>query len=124
MAPFSSEWCLSIGCIKKEQDTFAEITLRRERWAILFEWLKSQPEKSGTQIRDLFTELDADGSGAVDVKEFLSGLKAKGIPGLTNGRLMSLHGDCDINGDNLITLEEFTDMFAQMALKIRPDTLL
>ena len=70
----------------------------------MFEWLKAKPDKSGSAIRELFTELDKDGSGAVDVKEFLGGLKAKGIPGLTNGRLMSLHADCDINGDNLITL--------------------
>ena len=66
--------------------------------AILFEWLKAKPDKSGSAIRELFTELDKDGSGAVDVKEFLGGLKAKGIPGLTNGRLMSLHADTPSGG--------------------------
>ena len=52
------------------------------RWGVLLRWLKSKPGM-GSLIKGLFAELDADGSGSVDIHEFLGGLQEVGLTGLS-----------------------------------------
>ena len=53
---------------------------------MLLKWLKSNPG-SGSMISELFTDLDLDGSGTVDINEFLEGLQTIGLEGtLYRGR--------------------------------------
>ena len=45
-----------------------------------------------------------------DITELIMGLKKRGLTGLTDLQLSGLHGDCDVNNDGQITLEEFVSM--------------
>ena len=49
-------------------------------------------------------------SPRLDITEFLSGLKKKGLKGLTDSQLTALHGDCDTNQDGQITIAEFVSI--------------
>ena len=82
------------------------------RWSILLRWLKSTPG-SGSMISELFADLDLDGSGTVDIHEFLGGLQKIGLDGMSDNQLKALHGDCDLDGDGQLTLEEFTTAIAE-----------
>ena len=66
----------------------------------------------GSMIKGLFTELDADGSGSVDIHEFLGGLQEAGLTGLSASQLTGLHVDCDRDMDGQLTLDEFTSAIA------------
>ena len=56
-----------------------------------------------------------DGSGDVDIDEFIGGLQGMGLK-LRESQFKSLHHDCDANGDGKVTLQEFTGAI-QAAMK-------
>ena len=68
-----------------------------------------------SKIQVLFKNLDADGSGGVDVKEFLDGLQQLGLVGLTESQLAELFRDLDKNQDGSLTLPEFTTAIAEVS---------
>ena len=50
----------------------------------------------------------------ISLEEFISTknglLSFDGFPTLTEGQLGGLFGDCDVNGDGMLSLEEFTEV--------------
>ena len=67
---------------------------KHERWGVLLGWLKSEPG-IGKRLKALFAELDSDGSGSVDIGEFLGGLQEMGLDILSDSQLTAIHVDCD-----------------------------
>ena len=50
---------------------------RAARWSIVLKWLQDAPGM-GSAIQTMFTNLDVDNSGSVDIGEFIRGLKSLG----------------------------------------------
>ena len=50
---------------------------RAARWSVVLAWLQGTPGM-GSAIQTMFTKLDVDSSGSVDIGEFIHGLKSLG----------------------------------------------
>ena len=75
-------------------------------WDKILGFLKSSTEASKAVV-GLFTDLDKDGSGGVDIDELSSGFADLGVD-LTISEAKAFHMACDKNGDGQMTLTEFT----------------
>ena len=68
----------------------------------------SSKEGMGKAVTKMFRDLDLDGSGDVDIAEFVGGMKKLGLE-LTDAQFSALHHDCDTDGDGSLTLKEFVN---------------
>lgn len=69
--------------------------------------------QKGLSIKDIFVELDSDGSGELDQTELISGLKKLGTFGeISNDDAAAVIEVFDVDGDKKISLTEFVDFFS------------
>ena len=68
----------------------------------------SSKEGMGKAVTKMFRDLDLDGSGDVDIAEFVGGMKKLGLE-LNDAQFSALHQDCDTDGDGNLTLKEFVN---------------
>eukprot|EP00620_Florenciella_sp_RCC1587_P022764 CAMPEP_0182560608 /NCGR_PEP_ID=MMETSP1324-20130603/3218_1 /TAXON_ID=236786 /ORGANISM="Florenciella sp., Strain RCC1587" /LENGTH=116 /DNA_ID=CAMNT_0024772961 /DNA_START=51 /DNA_END=401 /DNA_ORIENTATION=- len=68
----------------------------------------SSKEGMGKAVTKMFRDLDLDGSGDVDIAEFVGGMKKLGLE-FTDAQFGALHHDCDTDGDGNLTLKEFVN---------------
>ena len=80
-------------------------------------------EQVESVMAEIFHKSDADGSGALDVKEFKQCCKDAAI-GLTKAEINQLMFAVDVDGDGQITWEEFVPICFEMLVEILKDQLL
>ena len=68
----------------------------------------SSKDGMGKAVTKMFRDLDTDGSGDVDIDEFVTGMRGMGLK-LRDSQFHALHADCDTDGDGKLTLKEFTN---------------
>merc|ERR1719263_304661 len=77
-----------------------------DAWPKVLAWFRKKKERAGN-VKKLFTELDADGSGDIDLKELVDGMKKEGLM-LSDEEFEAYFNALDLNGDGQVTLMEFT----------------
>jgi len=73
------------------------------------------PEK---ELRDAFSVFDTDGSGSIDRKELKRLMKKLG-QALTEAELDAMMDEVDLNGDGVISFEEFKTMMVRFVFGVR-----
>jgi Mg/Co/Ni transporter MgtE len=74
------------------------------------------------KLKQMFIDMDTDGSGGLDIKELQEGFKVLGLKtkkgkDLTPGQYDGFFRDLDLNGDGIVTQEEFTDVITSAVEK-------
>lgn len=75
-------------------------------WPKVLAWFRKKKERAG-QLKQMFKDLDTDGSGDLDIEELVDGMKKMGLV-LSEEEWPAYFEALDANGDKKITLAEFT----------------
>jgi len=76
------------------------------------------PDKART-VEEMFESLDEDSSGCLDTEELVVMLRKLGVSGLSDEEMAKFTRDLDLNGDGLITLEEFSDAVGERSVGLK-----
>lgn len=73
-----------------------------------------------SEALQLFKELDEDGSGSLDLKELIRGVQRKGVSADNAVKLMHV---LDVDGDGLVSQQEFVDRYSVWQSVFNSDAL-
>ena len=82
-------------------------TSTKTPWPKILGWFREKRWRA-VALKQMFTDLDADNSGDVDLQELVGGMKEMGL-NLSDDEFLAFFHDLDANGDGAITRKEFTD---------------